>query len=252
MNLVILGCGKLGQSVAEYAISKGVEVIGTVGSYKSLETLQISGIKLLKYTIGEQLPFEVVKNATTVLFSIPVTSSLFVEDLKTTFSYIHEINPRVQIIFTSSTSVYSGDQGEISENGSVNNENLNSVIEKIIQKQFINSVILRLGGLISETRHPVFYLSGKHNLANGNAPVNLVHHKDVARIIYLVMDLLIVSRIYNVVYPIHTSKSDYYTQKAKEFQIEPPVFITDEIALHKSVSSEKMINELQFDFRFPI
>lgn len=252
MNLVILGCGKLGQSIAEYAISKGVEVVGTVSSNNNMKSLEIKKIKSLKFTLGDQLPIEVIQNANTVLFSIPIIKSLSIETLKTTFHFIHEINPNVKFIFTSSTSVYSSDQNVTSENGKVNDENLNIVIEKIIRHQFKNYVILRLGGLISESRHPVFSLSGKKNLPNGDAPVNLVHHKDVARIVYLLMDQLNQSRVYNVVYPFHPSKAAYYTLKAKEFQLEPPTFTSDENSMHKVVSSQKAMDMLPFDFIYPI
>ena len=73
-------------------------------------------------------------------------------------------------------------------------------------------------------RHPVYFLSGRKQVPNGDAPVNLVHGDDVASIIQKIIEQEIKGEIFNVVAPSHPTKKQVYDAKAKEFNLDPPHF----------------------------
>ena len=50
-----------------------------------------------------------------------------------------------------------------------------------------NTTVIRFGGLIGYDRMPGKFLTGKKDLPNGDAPVNLIHRDDCVQIIYQII-----------------------------------------------------------------
>ena len=113
---------------------------------------------------------------------------------------------------------------------------------------FITSHI-RLGGLIGESRHPIYTLSGK-KFYKGNELINLIHQKDALGIIVKVINNLnSENEIFNAVTPFHPSKKDYYSKIADQKRILPPIFIKAE-NVEKIISSNRAMKHLKFEFKF--
>jgi nucleoside-diphosphate-sugar epimerase len=88
------------------------------------------------------------------------------------------------VIFVSSISVYE-DTSEIVNENSPCKENHDLIIAEqyLCSNKSINTTILRLAGLLGSGRHPVVSFLNKEKIANGLAPVNLVHQQDVLSVI---------------------------------------------------------------------
>mgnify|MGYP001479362126 FL=1 len=106
-----------------------------------------------------------------------------------------------------------------------------------------------MGGLLGGDRHPVKFLAGRQDVANPQAPVNLIQQQDAIHLILKVLQQEKFGEVFHGVYPLHPSKKEYYSAKAKELNVEPPAFDTASITKGKKISSTNTQKELEFVFR---
>ena len=126
-------------------------------------------------------------------------------------------------------------------------------VENILQRNSnFSTTIIRFGGLIGDDRQPVKHLSGKQDIENPDAPVNLIHLKDCIEIIKKTImntnTVLIWNQIFNAVAPFHPSRNDYYTSKAKKLNLVAPIFKKNTISKGKIVNGEKIISTINYQF----
>jgi len=131
-----------------------------------------------------------------------------------------------RVIFVSSTSVFGKGQGAVTEMSEARPDTSSGEwllkTERRLAKHFGERLtIVRPGGLIGGQRHPVYHLAGKHNIADGNDRVNLVHREDLVGILLaLPMGLPLV----HAVTPHHPTRAEYYTAWAKRLHLPLPTF----------------------------
>ena len=253
-SILIIGCGWLGKITASILLSSSYLVTGTTRSKSNFDALSSLGISPLECDIHLLSSF-VIPKFDVIIISIPPNrkngSLEYAQNIHLLSKSISTTN--AQVIMCSSTSVYDGFLGEVTEHDQ--KPTLQSTIpvllaEAELKKWIPSTVILRLGGLYGYDRHPVYYLSGRTSIPNGNAPVNLVHGHDVASVLKLIIEKEITSQIYNVVAPNHPNKHQVYTSKAKEFGIEEPQFLEGG-KNGKIVISDKLIQSLNYRFKYP-
>lgn len=134
-----------------------------------------------------------------------------------------------KLVFVSSTSVYGPSEEEITEKTPPNPRTPSGI--QILQAEEVlrtddrlQTIIVRLGGLIGPDRHPVTFLSGRKNLQNGNEVVNLIHRDDVVALIKNVIEKGYWGEVFNAVAPEHPTKRDYYTREALSRRLIPPEY----------------------------
>ncbi len=260
----ILGCGWLGQALAKKLVSKPYHVKGTTTQDENLETLGKIGIDSFKVEIysdhikGNLKSF--LKNLDVLIIAIPPKLSQTKDSLKRGLEYIfttNEFSTLKKLIYISSTGVFAdGKNKTYDENSKPNNrssrgeylEELESLVLK--QKQIQNINILRLGGLVERGgRHPVHYLSGKAEVPNPKAPINLIEKEDaISLIVKIIENKTIDKNIFHGVYPKHPEREIYYTDKAKELKLKPPMFEKSSLNQGKIIKSEITQNILEFRY----
>lgn len=178
----------------------------------------------------------------------------FVKKVKKLIPYIEKSYVQ-KVIFISSTSVYKDteDFPVYDENATLDNYNnipvqLRNAELLFLNNDSFNASILRFGGLIGDDRHPINHLSGKSEMKNPEAPVNLVHQEDCIAAIFKLMEKPKDNSVWNLVYPEHPSKEEYYSKIAKQRNLEIPQFDHSKASKGKKISSEKLIKELKFEF----
>jgi nucleoside-diphosphate-sugar epimerase len=124
---------------------------------------------------------------------------------------ITTLGPR-HIIFSSATSVYSQTAGEVTEESSLGGNPVLEEAESLIIDSGIPYSILRFGGLINEQRNPATHFSGKFNIPNGVAPVNLIHRDEIIELIAQVIEKN-AHGVFNIVYPSHPTRKEYYEKQ---------------------------------------
>jgi len=130
---------------------------------------------------------------------------------------------------------------------------LRQVEELFIHSGGLQTTIVRFGGLIGGSRQPAKFLAARKGLADGNAPVNLIHREDCIDILIQIVKQDAFGYVFNAVNPHHPKKAAYYIDKAKELGLEPPTFAeNDSEEMFKQVDSVNLKSVLDYTFKVSI
>ena len=98
---------------------------------------------------------------------------------------------------------------------------------------------------------PGKYFNGRKGLKTGKIPVNFIHRDDVIQIIHEVIKQEKWGEVFNVVAPLHPIRRDVYRANAREFGFQEPEYISVEPQNFKIVNANKVIQALNYDFKYP-
>ena len=264
-KISILGCGWLGLPLAKSLIEKGFLVNGSTTSVEKIAILEeagihpflvsLSAVEVLEETKNSIEKF--LKNSEILIIDIPPklrgdSKESFVAKIQNIIPFIEKSSVE-KVIFVSSTSVYSDDNSTITEETKANpdtesGKQLLEAEQLLLNNENFRSTIIRFGGLIGDDRQPTRALSGRKNIENPEAPINLIHQDDCIRIIEAVIEKDIWNQIFNGVAPFHPMRRDYYTNKAMELNLPLPEFEDNNPSFGKLVSGSKA--ELILDYKF--
>lgn len=249
MKVLIIGCGWLGLPLAERMIQEGHQVFGSSTNVTKLHTLEIKGITPFLYNGDEfaHLPEWSNEIDCAILNFPPSKTQNYPKQIE---KLLEQLPPTCKIIFTSSTSVYQDVEGEVDERGAVEKNHPVYEAEEKIKNSNKKFTILRLAGLIGGERHPVKYMSGK-TYEDGNTLVNLVQRDDVIQAIISVINHEKWQKVFNICYPEHPKRVDYYCQKATDFNILKPNFILSD-KTGKKINGNTIQIELNFSYANPL
>lgn len=265
-TIAIAGLGWLGQPLAYRLTTLGYTVKGSVTTVEKATMLQQNGVEAFPVEISESgVQGEIIallKNVDCLMIMIPPglrrnTGADYVLKMTHFLEEIKKSSVR-NIILVSSTSVYDDSQGNVTEKDEPKPDTIAGKQLRQVEELFINSdgfktTVVRFGGLLGGTRNPAKYLAGRKDLADGNAPVNLIHRDDCINILIEIVKQDAFGTTFNAVNPHHPKKSDYYINKAKELGLEPPTFaesLDDEV--YKQIDSENLKTILNYSFKTSI
>jgi len=260
-QISILGCGWLGLPLAKALLEKGFLIKGSTTSEEKILMLKNIGINpfLIRLesqnVVGEMDRF--LDGSTTLIIDIPPklrgnSSEDFVGKIQNLIAHL-ENSTLKNVLFISSTSVYGENNTIITEKTATNpdTEGGRQLVkaEALLQKNgHFKTTILRFGGLIGEDRNPVKFLSGRENIENPEAPINLIHQEDCIGIILKILETNSWDETFNAVTPFHPSREKYYTQKATDLNLVPPKFNSKNTLAGKTVLSDKIETVLKYTF----
>ena len=260
-KISILGCGWLGIPLAEALIKNGFSVSGSTTSIEKISFLNNLGVEPFLLSIegntikGDVLSF--LKESSVLIINIPPKlrgnlADNFVEKIAVLIPFIEKSSVE-KVLFVSSTSVYGDSNKTVFETtipvpDGENGKQL--LVSETLLKENKNfkTTVIRFGGLIGKERHPVTFLAGRNNLENPNAPINLIHQDDCIGIILKILKSNFWNETLNAVAPFHPTREEYYTKKAKEFNIEPPIFNHSKPSIGKTIVSDLLENVLKYHF----
>lgn len=260
-KISILGCGWLGLPLAKTLIEKGNSVKGSTTSIEKIIILK--ELEIEPYTIS--LSANEIKGninsfldqSEVLIINIPPklrgsNKENFVEKITTLVPFIEKSSIK-KVLFVSSTSVYADDNESITEESPENPDSesgrqLLEVEHLLIHNSNFETTLVRFGGLIGEDRHPVRFLSGRDNIENPKAPINLIHQVDCIGIILKIIELNYWGETFNAVAPFHPSKEEYYTQKALAMNLALPRYNYTSSSIGKTILSNKVEQVLDYKF----
>jgi len=235
MFIIILGLGRTGNYLGQLLTQSGYQVAGTTRDENKAKEMSDLGIIPVRWDSKNgtaNLP-----EADVVVCAFPPNELYAVQMEALKMRY-----PSSRIIQISSTSVFGKDQGEVSENirpkPDSSHQDVLLQAEDAILTHPLGQVV-RAGGLYDDHQHPVQFLSGRENIADPQAPVNLIHRQDLAEILFDMIEQKINERIIHAVNPNHPLKQDYYTKKAQDLGLKPPLFSQIQETNKKILSSLK-------------
>lgn len=259
-QISILGCGWLGLPLSKSLLENGFVVKGSTTSNAKISTLKDAGILPFLIQIeeekitGDMVSF--LENSSVLIIDIPPklrnnSSESFVSKIKNLLPFI-ENSSIEKILFVSSTSVYADDNLVVTEATPPHPETESGkqllMTEKLL-KNHCQTTVVRFGGLIGDDRHPIHFLSGKNNVENPNAPINLIHQADCIGIIHKIIQTNCWNQTFNAVAPYHPTRKEYYTQKALQLNLPIPLFDENKPSVGKTILSEKLISTLNYSFK---
>lgn len=260
-----MGCGWLGLPLAKVLIADGYPIHGTTTSKEKMGKLAAASIRPFLISLSEEgIEGDIegfLSNVDTLVINVPPKlrgghKENYVKKMQLLHGAIRSSEVK-KIVFVSSTSVYGNIDGKVTEETTPEPETESgkqlNVSENILRKDSsLQATIIRFGGLIGPDRHPVTMLSGRKNLSNGNAPVNLIHQNDCIKIITEILQNNWWGETFNGVYPYHPTKQEYYTSKAAGKGLQAPDYNTDSLKKGKIVSSYRLTNVKDFKFTTPL
>jgi nucleoside-diphosphate-sugar epimerase len=260
-KISILGCGWLGFPLAKALIRNGFSVKGSTTSANKLTTLENAGITPFLIEIGQnEINGDVdqfLGDSQVLILNIPpkLRGNLkdnFVTKIENILPFIENSGIK-KVLFVSSTSVFSDEDKVVTEETipKPDTESGKQLLEceKLLQENsHFETTILRFGGLIGEDRHPIYYLAGRSNIENPEAPINLIHQEDCIGIILKIIERNCWAETLNAVAPCHPSREEYYSQKSKEYNLEPLIFTHSKPSIGKTILSNKLVNVLKYQF----
>jgi nucleoside-diphosphate-sugar epimerase len=259
-TIALLGCGWLGFPLAQQLVQAGFRVKGSTTSLDKIPQLTQVGIEAFlmelnaQSALGDWTGF--LADAEVLVVAIPpqlrrAEPENFVAKMQLLLQNLR-LSTCKKVLFISSTSVYP-DQNQLAIESDTKGFDSQLVLAEnlFLSADFCQATVIRFGGLIGPERHPVRFLSGRMQLENPEAPVNLIHQEDCLAILYNCILLPFENEVYNAVAPYHPTRVNYYQEKARALQLLLPEFDYSKPSVGKTVSSEKLQTTLGYTFLKP-
>lgn len=266
MKTSILGCGWLGEPLAESLSEKGYDIKGSTTTESKIPRLKEKGIEAYLLTLDPELKCENCGsfwNSDVMVLNIPPGRGrdniidYHATQIQSVINHIRssEIS---RVIFISSTSVYPKLPGVVEESdateGKAGRASGNALIRAesmLMNEKEFDTTVIRFGGLYGYDRHPAKYMAGRTELDRGKAPVNLIHRDDCIRIIEQVIEKEVTGEVFNAVSDGHPPREMYYRSAAEALDMVPPSFKEDTDKNYKVVSNRKLKEMLDYRFKYP-
>lgn len=264
MKISILGCGWLGEPLAEQLVRAGHEVKGSTTTPEKLVRLKAKGIDphLIHLEPGEDVSRYVGFFESDVLFlnippgrRDPDVAYRFTERVRLVLGLIRSGGTK-HVIFASSTSVYPDLNRVVHEEDaggadSASGQALFDAERALQADNHFTTTVVRFAGLYGYDRRPGRFMAGRRDVPGGDAPVNLIHRDDAIRIVSLLMERGVWNGVFNACSDAHPSRRVFYTRAAREQGFTPPTFRDEGEVPFKIVSNERLKRSLGYEFLYP-
>jgi nucleoside-diphosphate-sugar epimerase len=272
-SVSIIGCGWLGQALAQRLLASHTKLIASYQSAQShdkLKALNIPATQLILPLVDDVMSFKQLNNIAGVdprLFQQDVLVIAIPPQLKKgrvdyplkiqQLVHLAELGNTQHIILLNSTAIYNGLVGKVDEASQLN-MNAEKVASLLAAEQAVKSFskrvhILRLAGLVGPDRHPGKFLQAKRVFENASATVNLVHQTDVVNILDSLIHLDSTDSkqsIYNVVSNTDSNRQGYYQLAAQALNLSIPQFaIEQEQSPGKKIIGVALRDELAYHYQ---
>jgi len=255
-NLLILGCGWLGEELARKLMKKGWNLWVTTTNEEKYHRLHNDGVFTFIHDFDRDLyldlPVDIAFDV--VLNSIPATKKNTVVEIEHRFLQVFQtlcsINYKKHI-FLSSVGVYPDLDETFYE--TYNQEGLMSEKLRIAEKKMISlpySSVFRLGGLFGKNRIFGKYFQDKI-VTIGDQPSNFIHLDDVIQILEQSFELNLESGYYNLVSPEHPDKKEVIMSSARKYMYSYPSSFEPDNSFQKIVNADKIVKLLNYQFKYP-
>jgi nucleoside-diphosphate-sugar epimerase len=157
------------------------------------------------------------------------------------------------VIFISSTAVFGDLNGHVHE-GTLPTPESDAgktllLVERMLQAETaFTTTIVRFGGLVGPGRDPGRFFAGKKDVANGQAPVNLIHQDDCTGLCQAILATKSFGGIVHGCAPDHPTRQAFYRTASKRAGLEEPTFV-DELTRWKIVEGAQSQARLAYGYQ---
>ena len=260
--MLILGCGWLGMALAASLVAAGHRVLGTTTTPDNLARMAAAGIEAHVLQLGtsfgapdEALLLRLLAQADVLVLNVPpraTAAGTYPALLRPVHRAVATAGTR-HVLFVSSTSVYPNESRAMRESDAISTRDAASDVLRA-EGHFVprygqwKSTVVRLGGLIGPGRAPGRFLAGRRELAQGNAPVNLVHLTDVVGVLAAIIRHETWGHTFNICADQHPLRRDFYPAAAQYLQLESPTFKDEQDVTGKTIDSSLVRSLVPYQF----
>ncbi|MBC7566530.1 MAG: SDR family NAD(P)-dependent oxidoreductase [Pedobacter sp.] len=257
-KISILGCGWYGFALAKALVSRGYSVSGSTTTEIKISILAQEGINpfLINFDLEQNYFDSSFFESEVLIICLPPKRHL--GEHMNYPKMIRKIADAAQlgkvrkILMISSTSVYADVNREVTEEEIPEPDTESGIAileaEQIIESNnFFCSTILRFGGLIGPGRNLAKFFSGKSNIANGLAPVNLLHLEDCVQLTEHILKNDAFGYTFNACSPDHPTRMDMYEKVAEISGLEKPHFLP-ELSKWKLINGNRVSTQLNYKY----
>ncbi len=244
-SISILGCGWLGLPLAIRLTKKGYSLKGSTTSEIKVAKLKSNGVEPFIINLSNrESEFENFLNSEALIIAIP---SKNIADFKNLISKI-ESSKIKNILFISSTSVYTNNNSIVTEENPINKTPLSEIELLFKTNTRFKTTILRFGGLIGYDRKPGCFFKNGKTINHPDGFVNLIHQDDCLQIIIEIMEKNIWNNTLNACTDTHPKRRDFYIKEFKKEGRHNPIF--NELASneYKIINSDRLKSLLNYRF----
>jgi len=258
-KICIIGLGWLGLPLAHSLVNKGYEVSGSIRDESKLDVIKSKTINIfllnirngdIEYSIPDLNIFD------TYIINIPPNYRDKENYSDNISSLLNDISFDKKIIFISSTSVYTGNNGEIDDETMPVADSLRAKqilnTEKLITK-YKKFSIIRFGGLIGMGRNPANFFNSSKAINQAGQFVNMIHLDDCIGVISLILEKLDSDNYnytINACMPQRRTKKEFYSIANKLLSKSVPNFSDERDYLQKKINPKYLIENLKYNFEF--
>lgn len=254
-RISILGCGWYGFALAKQLVSTGYQVKGSTTSPDKLTLLTQAGIEPYLVNFESEVPqFEsAFFDSDLLIISLPPkrNSSAYVRQINAV-ALLAEQHGIKQVVLISSTGVYQDSNSQLNENSIPKPESYAGKVileaENALSNRYFTTTIIRFAGLIGPGRNLAKHFAGKTDLANGLAPINLIHLTDCLGLSLAIIEQKAFGHIYHGVSPDHPSRKEFYTRICHAGGLTKPEF-KDELLAWKQIDSTNVPRILNYAYK---
>lgn len=250
-NILLFGCGYLGFPLAKKLKTLGYFVQVATHSPEKLKGFEEDGLNPFLVSLDfDDFSSDSIKEKCKTIDSaiVMLPPSNFKNYAATIKSIADCFQKKTHVIFVSSISVYEDTSAIVDENSPCKeNHDLIIAEQYLCSNKSINTTILRLAGLLGSSRHPVLSFLNKEKIANGLAPVNLVHQQDVLSVITKILSKNIRNELFNICYPEHPTRKDFYESAADKLFSKKIKFLSE--GGGKIVNGQKIVEFFGFTYK---
>lgn len=256
MNILILGCGWVGEEFGRMMLRKGVEVTVTTTTPEKMQALSALGFNVYLANFDQAAVSEIklTEKYDAVLNSIPASKRMSESAVRDRFFRVQKWLsgiPYQKHIYLSSIGIYPNKDGQYDEDFA-DAEELHPALKiaEDMMSSLPDTTIFRLGGLFGKQRILAKYFQDKV-CANGGQPANFIHLDDVVELICMGFEQDLQHHLYNAVAPEHPKKEEVIRQSAEKYGFRLPTDFTNTNNYQKIVSGQRLAHELGYKFKFP-
>lgn len=259
MMISIIGCGWFGLQLAKSLISEGHDVKGSTTSTDKLPILRKERIKPYRISLPNTDQSSIDSSffiCDVLVIAIPPKvrsnpNSPYIPIILFLIESIKASDVR-NVIYISSTGVYTDASKHVDETTQPDPDSISGKVlfhaESLFRSEnSFRTTIVRFGGLIGPGRDPANFFSGKRDVPNGQAPVNLIHLDDCCGICLAILKQDAFGYVINAVSPEHPKKMEFYKQVCIRAGVPEPEF-RDELLSWKIVDSVNIQSLLPYSF----
>lgn len=238
-TIAVLGCGWLGLPLARALVKAGYPVNGSTTTPGQLLKLRDAGITPFLLRLSPKLsPIDadtlrvLLQEAEVLVLNVPPSrgagsAEAYPALLELVVTAARTAGVR-HILHVSSTGVYPDEPRIMHETDAQASAD---AAAPLLRAEALFSApahtVVRLGGLLGPGRAAGRFLAGRHDLPQGDAPVNLIHLDDCVGLLRHIITEEAWGHTFNACAAQHPTRREFYPVAASRLGLEPPTFLPE-------------------------